>query len=74
MHTKADYSQSPSKSFDAVEDIKDWLGEDRWALVSPEMAKVKDQDQFALYASLAGISGYPVEAWFELYHGQGSWK
>ncbi len=74
MHTIIDYSQSPSKSFDAVEDIKEWLGKDRWAVVSPEMAEVKDQERFELYASLAGISGYPVKAWFELYHGQGSWR
>lgn len=67
-----DYSKSPAKAFDAVEDVKAWLGS-RWAVASPEMAKVRDPEQFALWASFAGIEGYPVEAWYELYHGKGSW-
>ncbi len=74
MHTTIDYSKSPSARFDAVEDIKAWLGQERWDTVSPEMAKVKNCGQFALYASLAGVQGFPVIAWYELYQGQGSWK
>lgn len=65
--------KSPAKAFDAVEDVKTWLGPDRWAGASPEMAKVKDPEQFGLWASFAGVEGYPVEAWYELYHGGGSW-
>lgn len=74
MHTTVDYSKSPSARFDAVEDIKSWLGAERWALVSPEMAKVINCGQFVLYASLAGVQGFPVRAWYELYQGEGSWK
>lgn len=74
MHNTVDYSKSPTPAFDAVEDIKDWVGKDRWDAISAEMAKVTRCHQFALYASLAGIQGYPVIAWYELYHGQGSWK
>ena len=74
MHTTIDYSKSPCAAFDAVNDIKEWLGQERWDKVSPEMAKVKDQEHFMHYAGLAGIQGFPVQAWYELYHGQGSWK
>lgn len=74
MHITIDYSKSPSKAFDAVEDIKEWLGAERWDVISPEMAKVKNCEAFEMYASLAGVQGYPVVAWYELYHGQGSWE
>lgn len=74
MHQTIDYSKRAAPRFDAVEDVKDWLGADGWAKISPEMSKVKHCGQFALYASLAGIQGFPVIAWYELYHGEGSWK
>lgn len=74
MHTTIDYTNSPSQAFDAVEDIKNYLGLDKWNEISPMMAKVANCGQFALYASLAGVQGFPVKAWYELYHGQGSWK
>lgn len=73
MKTTIDYSQSAAPAFDAVEDIKEYLGKDRWEQVSPEMAKITDREQFAAFASFAGIEGFPVRAWYELYHGQGSW-
>jgi hypothetical protein len=74
MHNTIDYSKSPAPGFDAVQDIKDWLGPERWAKVYPEFAKITNCAQFALYCSLAGIRGFPVRAWYEHYHGQGSWK
>lgn len=74
MHNTVDYSQHAAPSFDAVEDIKDYLGEERFAKVSPEMAKLTHCGAFAMYCSLAGIYGFPVKAWYELYHGHGSWK
>lgn len=74
MHTTIDYSNRPAKAFDAVEDIKKWFGPEKWEKVSPMMAAVKHCGNFAMYASLGGVQGYPVIAWYELYHGQGSWK
>lgn len=73
MHYTKDYSQSPAKSFDAVNDIKDWLGPERWDKVSAIMRTVVDHNQFAIAASFAGVHGFPVKAWYELYHGEGSW-
>jgi hypothetical protein len=74
MHNNKDYSNSPCKNFDAVQDIKDYLGKKKWAEISPQMAHIKDKEQFEMYCSVAGISGFPVRAWYELYHGQGSWN
>jgi len=74
MHTTKDYSKSPTKAFDAVEDIKEWLGAERWSVISPEMAKVTNPNQFTFYCDISGISGYPVEAWYDLYHGQGAYQ
>lgn len=73
MHVTRDYTNSPAKAFDAVQDIKEWLG-DRWDILSPEMAKVTDVDEFMILASFAGIRGYPVRAWYDLYHGQGAFE
>lgn len=74
MHNTIDYSKSPAPAFDAVEDIKSWLGPDRWAKVYPELAKITHCGNFAMYCALAGIQGFPVIAWYEHYHGKGSWK
>lgn len=74
MHTTIDYSKSPSPTFDAVEDIKNWLGIERWDLFAPEMAKITHCGRFALFCSVAGIQGFPVQAWYESIHGQGTWK
>lgn len=74
MHNTIDYGKSPSPAFDAVEDIKSWLGPKRWAKLQPEMSKVKHCGNFAMFCALAGIQGYPVRAWYELINGQGSWK
>lgn len=74
MHTTIDYNKSPAPAFDAVEDIKDYLGTEKYAKISPEMAKLTNCGAFAMYCSLAGIHGFPVKAWYEHFHGQCSWK
>ena len=73
MHKTIDYGKSPSPQFDAVEDIHDWLG-DSYDKIAAELSQVKDCEQFAFWCSFAGISGFPVKAWYEHFHGQGSWK
>ena len=73
---RRDYTNSPTKAFDAVEDIKDWFKHSgrEWDVLSPNMAKVVDVEQFVNWAGFAGIEGYPVEAWYDLYHGQGAYR
>lgn len=73
MKRIVDYTNSPCKSADAFNDIVEYLGEERYNKISPELSKITDCRQFEFYCSLAGISGYPVVAWYEHYHGQGTW-
>lgn len=73
MHSTIDYSKSPSPQFDAVQDVMEWFGE-RYQTVAAEMSKVKDRDTFAFYCSFVGVGGFPVKAWYEHFHGQGSWE
>lgn len=72
MKTTVDYSKSPAKAFDAVEDVKNWFG-DCWPQVNDLMKSVDDVKVFGFYANFADVEGYPVEAWYDLYHGQGAY-
>ena len=73
MHYTIDYSKSPAKAFDAVEDIKDYLG-DRYDSIAELVSEVSDCDRFRNYCGFVGISGFPVKAWYEHFHGQNSFK
>lgn len=73
MHTTINYTSSPSPKFDAVEDIKQYLGQAKWDELFPLMAKVKSPSQFQSYCYLAGVQGLPVTAWYDLYHGEGAY-
>jgi hypothetical protein len=55
-----------------VEDIKEYFGAAKWREVSAAMRSISSRRQFAFYASLAGIEGFPVQAWYDLYWGQGA--
>lgn len=74
MKTTINYNNSPAPAFDAVQDIIDYLGTERYNKLSGAMSLVTHCGQFAMYCSLAGIHGFPVKAWYEHYHGEGSWK
>lgn len=73
MKTTISYKDSPAPNFDAVQDIMTYLG-DRYDRVAPEISKITHCGQFAMACSLGGIEGFPVKAWYEHFHGQGSWK
>jgi len=73
-HYDIDFSKSPAPKHDAVEEIKKWLGNAKYNELSPQMAAVTNPRQFSFYCMLAGIQGFPVSAWYELYHGEGSWE
>lgn len=72
MKTTIDYAKSPAPAFDAVEDIKDYLG-DRYDKIAHEMGRIHDPELFGLFCDFAGISGFPVGAWYDHFHGQGAW-
>lgn len=73
MHTTIDYSKSPSPQFDAVQDIMEWFGH-KYPVIARELCRIKDQEQFTCWCSFGGVTGFPVKAWYEHFHGQGSWK
>lgn len=72
MKTTIDYSNSPAKNFDALEDIKEYLG-GRYDEIAQEMKKIRRVDHFAFYCDLAGISGFPVQAWYDHFWGEGAY-
>ena len=73
MKTTIDYAASEAPSFDAVEDVKDYLGS-RYDAVASEMKRITDCEQFAMWCAFAGIEGFPVRAWYEHFHGAGTWQ
>lgn len=73
MHSTVDYSKSPAPRFDAVEDVIQWFGA-KWDEVSSMMEAVTDPHVFGILADFAGIKGFPVECWYDLYHGEGAYR
>lgn len=56
----------------AIQDIKDYLGEDRFNKLTQCVQNEPEQytfDQFRLAVSFAGIQGYPVRAWYNYVYG-----
>lgn len=74
MHYNINYTNEPNKAAKAVADIIDYLGDAKYNEISGMISRVTHCGHFAMYCSLAGIQGYPVIAWYEHYHGAGSWK
>lgn len=68
-----DYTLSAAKNFDTVENIKEYFG-DRWPSLSAQMRSISSRKQFAFYCMVAGIEGFPVQAWYDLYWGEGSFN
>lgn len=61
------------KSAKALQDIKDYLGEDKFEEVSKIMRnEMIPYEQFVTaMAIMVGIQGYPVKAWYEHVYGAG---
>lgn len=76
MKTTINYTslEGAAKAKKAIADIKSYLGNKKYAEVAPEMALVTNPKQFAFYCMIAGIEGYPVVAWYESFHGEGSFE
>lgn len=57
-----------AKAKKAAEDIKFYLGEDRFEKLTKDFAaaKLKNFYQFVNWAGLAGIRGYPAEVWWDI--------
>lgn len=61
------------KSAKALQDIKDYLGEDKFESTTEIMRnEMIPYEQFVMAMSvMAGIQGYPVQAWYEHVYGAG---
>ncbi len=73
MKVTIDYTNSPAKKFDAVEDIKNYLGP-TYDMLAAIIKAEKNKGDFLLGCAILGIHGFPVEAWYDHFHGEGSWK
>lgn len=71
MRWTKNYADSPAKAFDAVEDVKTYLG-DRYDQVRGVLSATADPYQFAsVCENMLGIEGYPIEAFYDSIFGQG---
>ena len=74
MRRTIDYTKSLTPKFDAVNDIMDYLGPEKYAeLVEKGMNQFTNPRQFEFFCMLAGIDGFPVIAWYDHFHGEGAW-
>lgn len=68
-HYTRDYSTltGSAKSSAAIADIIDFLGDNKFDELTAEFRRYRhlELDQFACFVGIAGISGYPVEAWHD---------
>lgn len=71
-HQTIDYSNSPAKAADAVQDVREWFGR-KYDGIAEQMKLVRDPNKFTFYCMLGGVEGYPAKAWYEHFHGEGSW-
>lgn len=74
MHYEIDYSKYMTleeKKQACIDDIKEFLGEKRYNNIIGEFKKVKNmtESRFALYMSIAGVTGYPVKVLYEIIYG-----
>ena len=73
MHNEIKY-EGPNKADKAIEDVREWLGADRFNLLSEYIESLSDtpqnRDKVALMISFAGVQGYPVTAMCDKYMGQ----
>lgn len=55
------------KQVKAMQDLTDWLGKAKIQMLAEEFRKTPDlsPQQFRFWLSFAGVSGYPVEAFFK---------
>lgn len=67
MHYEINYNdlEPEVKRLKAIADIKDYMGEAKYYILTEQFKGMSlTLEQFQLYASLAGIQGYPALAWW----------
>ena len=75
MSYTIDYSNESdpiAKHNKAIEDIKEYVGEDRFETLTQQIKEEYPNmslEQFQLVVSFAGVQGYPAKAWFNYCYG-----
>ena len=74
MKQTVNYSKLPAdgKQIRAVLDIKEYLGAEKFNNIETQITQLEKPltgDQFAFLCSVAGIEGYPVDAWYMSLYG-----
>lgn len=78
MTQQKDYSLSPAPNFDAVEDIKDAQGPERWAYwqrtIGTNPDAHRDVTSWNLLCDIANVAhSFQRQAWYDHHFGQGAW-
>jgi len=69
MHNNIRYA-GPNAELDALHDLCEWFGLKRFSVACREFgARKLEFEQFAFYASLSGVEGFPVRVWYEVLYG-----
>ena len=68
MKIEVSYAKSEAPNFDALEDIKDYLG-GRYEKIAEQVKAIKEFETFEIICGFLGIEGFPVKAWFRHFHG-----
>lgn len=72
-HYDVDYKDRETPKFDAVEDIKQYLGK-HYDACAEKMKEIDKIPVFYLACAIMGIQGFPVEAWYDHFHGEGAYN
>lgn len=70
---KRDYSRSIAPNFDAVEDIKDWLGERGWRDLQKELRHTHVLE-FYFICKRNDLTPWQTHALYDMVHGEGAYK
>jgi len=69
MHTEIKYdSENPDDHERAINDIKEWLGEEQYHMINAQFIDAKEMATWPYFTGvceMGGISGFPVKIWFE---------
>ena len=70
MHYNTSYKDLPlaEKDAKALQDLRDYLGEERFADLTSRIKSVEtpvSYKEFVMLMSLAGVEGYPVKAYYK---------
>lgn len=66
-YTGYDHLEGDEKARAGVQDVVDWLGQERFDGITDALRREAPRpslERFRLLAGLAGVQGYPVEAWY----------